>query len=256
MTMTRRFFGMSALAAGALSTLAAYAQAVPDFITRALADPARLPEDRETDHARRYPAMLTFWGIKPGMVLLDFFGAHGITTEVLARAVGPRGTVYLQNPAWYFTRFTPKLVEAHLANNRLPNVVRMDAEFTQIPLPANSVDGVVMHLIFHDLFWMEPQNVPKIVADMYKITKPGGFLGLADHDAPAGAGISLAGRGGKHRIEASFARKLFTDAGFVFEAESQALRNPKDDRATTALESPIFHGDTDRFLMRFRKPLK
>ena len=48
---------------------------------------------------------------------------------------------------------------------------------------------------------------------------------------------------------------MFTDAGFVFDAQSEALRNPADDRTTTALESPIFHGDTDRFLMRFRRPL-
>ena len=198
--------------------------------------------------------LLEFWGVRPGMRILDVFGAHAITAEVLARVVGPQGRVFLHNPPWYYQRFTRAQVDAHLAGNRLPNVVLVDSPFMHIPLPPNSVDGIVLHLIFHDLFWMEPENVPAILNELARIVKPGGFVGIADHAAPDGAGVSLSCRGCMHRLEEKIVRRMFLQAGFVLDAESDALRNPADDRTQTAFESPIFHGDTDRFLLRFRKP--
>jgi predicted methyltransferase len=219
-----------------------------------LAAPERLPEDRATYPARHYPEMMEFWGVRPGMQVLDVFGAHAITSEVLSGVVGPRGRVYLQNPPWYYKRFTRKLVDAHLKGNRLPNVIEVESPFTHIPLPANSVDGVTLYLIFHDMFWMEPENVPAILAELSRIVKPGGFIGIADHAAPDGANVSMSCRGCKHRVEEKVVRRMFLQAGFVLDGESDALRNPNDDRTTTAFESPIFHGNTDRFLLRFRKP--
>jgi predicted methyltransferase len=219
-----------------------------------LASPDRLPEDKETYPARHYPEMIQFWGVRPGMQILDVFGAHAITTEVLSGVVGPRGRVFLQNPPWYYQRFTRKLVDAHLKGSRLPNVVEVESPFTRIPLPANSVDGVTLYLIFHDMFWMEPENVPAILGELSRIVKPGGFIGIADHAAPDGANVSMSCRGCKHRLEEKVVRRMFLQAGFVLEAESDALRNPLDDRTTTAFESPVFHGNTDRFLLRFRKP--
>lgn len=251
------FLAATAVLAAAPASAAAAAAAIPPHIAAAVADPARSAEDRSHDAARKYPQMLTFMGVQPGMVIMDYFGAHGITTEVLARAVGPGGRVLIQNPPWYYSRFGRDLLNAHIARNRLPNVVVVDAPFTEIPVPPNSLDGVVLNMIFHDLFWMEPANVPEMLRDLYTMVTPGGFVGIVDHDAPAGSrarhsdkktGVDL------HRVEGAYARRLFEDAGFVFEAESDALRNPQDDMTQTAFESPVFHGDTNRFMYRFRKP--
>ena len=41
--------------------------------------------------------MLAFIGIRPGIVALDLSAAGGYTTELLARAIGPSGTVYGQS---------------------------------------------------------------------------------------------------------------------------------------------------------------
>jgi predicted methyltransferase len=42
-------------------------------------------------------------------------------------------------------------------------------------------------------------------------------------------------------------------AGFVFDGESDVLRNPADAR-TTSVFDPAIRGRTDQFVMRFRKP--
>ena len=41
--------------------------------------------------------MLAFIGIQPGMSALDVSAGGGYTTELLARAIGPNGTVYGQS---------------------------------------------------------------------------------------------------------------------------------------------------------------
>jgi predicted methyltransferase len=44
-----------------------------------------------------------------------------------------------------------------------------------------------------------------------------------------------------------------TDAGFVFEGESNVLRNPADAHKLTVFDKAI-QGHTDQFIYRFRKP--
>ena len=56
-----------------------------------------------------------------------------------------------------------------------------------------------------------------------------------------------------HRIDQALARREVEAAGFVFEAESQVLRNPADNRTERVFDADI-RGHTDQFVMRFRKP--
>ena len=42
-------------------------------------------------------------------------------------------------------------------------------------------------------------------------------------------------------------------AGFVLDAESEILRNPKDDRTKMVFDREL-NRDTDQFVLRFRKP--
>ena len=82
----------------------------------------------------------------------------------------------------------------------------------------------------------------------YKALKPGGILGVIDH-------VGIAGRDNKklHRIPIATVRKLITDSGFVIDAESDILRNPKDDH-TKFIRDPSLHRDTDRMLFKAHKP--
>ena len=56
-----------------------------------------------------------------------------------------------------------------------------------------------------------------------------------------------------HRIDPAVVRADFEAAGFVLDAESDALRRTDDDRAMRIF-NPAIRGKTDRFILRFRKP--
>jgi predicted methyltransferase len=76
-----------------------------------------------------------------------------------------------------------------------------------------------------------------------------------DHAAPAGTGVEYARkREGQHRIDEEFAKKKFLEAGFVLAKESDALRNPADDRQKPFFAPEMKGKVTDRFLLLFRKP--
>src|SRR6478735_3676989 len=66
-------------------------------IAQILASPDRSAADRTHDLRRKPEQMLGFIGIRPGIVALDLSAAGGYTTELLARAIGPAGTVYGQS---------------------------------------------------------------------------------------------------------------------------------------------------------------
>src|SRR3954454_3758719 len=66
-------------------------------IAQNVASPDRSAADRTNDLRRKPEQMLGFIGIRPGIVALDLSAAGGYTTELLARAIGPSGTVYGQS---------------------------------------------------------------------------------------------------------------------------------------------------------------
>ncbi|MEJ2554090.1 MAG: methyltransferase, partial [Gammaproteobacteria bacterium] len=56
-----------------------------------------------------------------------------------------------------------------------------------------------------------------------------------------------------HRIDPAAVKKEVLAAGFVLEASSDVLHNPKDDH-TRKVFDPAIRGRTDKFIFRFRKP--
>ena len=62
-----------------------------------MASPDRSAADRTNDLRRKPEQMLAFIGIRPGIIALDLSAGGGYTTELLARAIGPSGTVYGQS---------------------------------------------------------------------------------------------------------------------------------------------------------------
>ena len=56
-----------------------------------------------------------------------------------------------------------------------------------------------------------------------------------------------------HRIDPAVVRAEVEAAGFVFDGESDVLRNAADTH-TASVFDPSIRGHTDQFMMRFRKP--
>jgi predicted methyltransferase len=229
---------------------------IPQNIQDAVKAPDRPATDKSLDAGRNPEQMLAFFGIQPGMKVADLFAAGGYTTELLARAVGPSGTVYSQNPP-----FPPEFQQVEqawterLKNPVLKNVVAVNKSFAaddMLPVPPGSLDAVIMNMNYHDLV-LRSIDRDKVNAAVYKALKSGGAYAIVDHSAKDGSGakdIEL------HRIDENFLIEEVQKSGFKLAAESSALRHPEDDR--TWVTSPRVVGErrgtSDRFMLSFRKP--
>src|SRR5262245_11437605 len=215
--------------------------------------PDRSAEDRKLDAGRKPADLLAFAGIRPGMRVAELGAGGGYTTELLARAVGPGGTVYGQNSRFILDRFAEKPWSERLARPAMRNVVRVERDFDD-PLPpdARDLDAVVIVLFYHDLVWMGTDRA-RMNHAVFDHLKSGGLYVVVDHSARPGSGASEVQT--LHRIEERVVRDEVQRAGFRLARTGDFLRNPADARDWN--DSPRAAGDrrgtSDRFALAFVK---
>jgi predicted methyltransferase len=230
--------------------------AAPVDYQAAVSNPNRPAADRARDADRKPAEVLAFFGIEPGMAVLDLFSGGGYYSELLSYVVGPEGRVVSHSNAAYLNFVGDEFNERH-ADGRLPNVEVLMAENNELELSADTFDAVLLILSYHDIYYADPENGwpkidgPKLLAQIYKGLKPGGVLGVVDHYAEAGSpretGNSV------HRIDPGIVISELELAGFVLDGKNQILRNMADDYSKIVFD-PELRGKTDRFVLRFRKP--
>ena len=227
---------------------------VPSAVRAAVDAPDRSEADRALDAGRHPAETLAFFGIARGMRVAELGAGGGYTAELLARVVGPTGTVYGQNAPFMLARFAEKPWSERLAKPVMRNVVRADREFGD-PLPpdARDLDAVLMILFYHDTVWLGADRA-RMNAAIFRALKPGGVYGIVDHSARPGAGSSETQT--LHRIEEQVVRDEVQAAGFRLAAEASFLRNRDDardwnDSPRAAAER---RGTSDRFVLKFVKP--
>jgi len=235
---------------------AAVVEAEVSIYAAAVASETRPEADRDSDAGRKPEAVLEFFGIQPGDIVLEMWAGGGFYTEMLAHVVGESGKVvaHTNTPIMGFSG------EQHTnrhADNRLPNTEVLLAENNELALEADSFDAATIILNYHDLYWSSEEygweqiGVPAFLAELYKGIKPGGTLGIVDHQAvsgsPAETGNTL------HRIDSAIVIDELEGAGFVLDGESDVLANPEDDHVKDVFDAAI-RGKTDRYVLRFRKP--
>ena len=234
----------------------ALAAAEPVTLSAAVALPGRDAELVKLDESRKPAQLLGFFGVKPGMAVIDMFGGNRYWAEILAPAVGPQGKVFVWEPTQFYDDKAKAAFEAFAAKN--PNVSIVATPFEALQLPANSADFMLINLDYHDVYWenakygvkrMEPATFLKTV---YDAVKPGGVVGVVDHAASPG-GDTRAVVDKLHRIDPAVVKADFERAGFKLEAESDLYRNAADDHSLLVFD-PKIRGKTDRFVMKFRKP--
>lgn len=255
MTRNRNFKPLVMLAVSAVIAAGSHAAGSPD-IDAALSHPDRLEGDATADVKRKPDVVLEFFGIGPGMTVLDLYSGGGYYTEIIARVVGTDGLVVSHNNTPYL-EYSKAKIEQRYQPGRLDNVERLTAENNALELTAERFDAALLILAYHDIYYedasigWESIDGPVFLTAIMAGLKPGGVLGVVDHVAEAGAPESAAQT--LHRIDPARLRADIEAAGFVFEGESKALRNLSDDRSVPMYD-PAVRGRTDRVVYRFRKP--
>jgi predicted methyltransferase len=220
----------------------------PDY-EAIVASPDRSDADRQTDQRRQPAKMLAFTRIKAGTKVLDMGAGAGYSTELLARAVGPGGTVYAQESSFVMERVKDKF-DVRAQSPAMKNVVHIIRNYDDPVSPdVSGLDMITFFFAYHDTTYM-PVDRAKMNQKMFAALKPGGFLIIADHSAKPGDGTTV----GKtlHRIEESALRQEIEAAGFKLAAEGDFLHHPEDPR-----DVPVFKPQVpvDEFVLKYQKPM-
>ncbi len=202
-------------------------------------------------------------------------GKGGWWTEILAPLLRDHGRYiaahYDAKSDQVSTQETLKAFRAKLAadpaNYAKTEVVSLQYPNALAPVAPNSVDLALTFRNLHN--WMAvPDSAKATVTAIYTSLKPGGILGIEDHRAstahPADAQVKLG------YVDEKAAIELMKSVGFEFIGASEINANPKDtkdyEQGVWTLP-PTFRlgdkdhdryaaiGESDRFTLKFRKPV-
>lgn len=286
----------AALAACLLLTPAAHAQLAergqaprPEFaedeaLQAAIVAPLRSAEHRARDAFRHPFESLTFWGLQPGLTVVEIEpGAGHWWTEILAPYAARTGGRYVA--AWVDTanpqtsqgaRNARAELEARFAGDRAifgdASVVDFGPQ-SGVGLPDQTADMVLVARAFHN--WARAEGrTERYMAEFFRVLKPGGILAIEQHRAEEG--LNVADTAPTGYVPESYVIQAAQAAGFVLEARSDVNANPmdsrdhpfgvwtlppvrrnsQDGRTLTEAERAGFDaiGESDRMTLRFRRP--
>lgn len=247
----------------------------PDPALTAIASGAHRPDASRARDAHRHPVeTLTFFGLEPGMTVVEIWPAAGWYTEIIAPYLRDKGKYYA---AHWDPEAKPEFIRKGVQAFREKLAARPDlyagTEMTVFALPdkldiapAGTADMVLTFRNIHN--WMASGSAEVAFAAMFRALKPGGVLGVVEHRGDPGVAQDLKAKTGY--VNEDFAIRLAEQAGFMLEAKSDVNANPKDTKdyekgvwtlpPTLALgdkdrEKYLAIGESDRFTLKFRKPL-
>lgn len=209
----------------------------------------RSDADRVVDQRREPQKLLEFYGVRPGMRVLDMSAGRGYNSELLARIVGPRGRVYAQSSPKLMFPAVKAAMEQRIKTPVMANVEYVIRDFEDpAPPAARNLDLVTFNFNYHDTVWIGTDRA-RMNRAVFDALKRGGVYIVADHSARPGAGLSVAKS--LHRIEESVVRREVLAAGFRFAESAEFLRNTEDRREVPVSKNTVRN---DEFVLKFVKP--
>ncbi len=280
--LNRLWPAVALCAASVMSATSALAETDP-VLAQVIAGDWRGADQKARDATRKPAEALEFWGLKPGMSVLEVApGGQAWWTEILAPYMARTGGRYtgtapdLYNPTISVRALQARMgFEAHFANPAIygrVNLVNWGA--TAAPLPANRFDWIMVARGFHN--FMGPGLADRYLHELFVSLKPGGIVAIEQHRANPGTQDPKAPTG---YVTEAYLIEAMQRAGFKLDARSELYANPKDTkdhpfgvwtlpptRATSLPGSgkppdPNFDhtkydaiGESDRMTLRFIKP--
>ena len=250
-------------------------------ITAALAGDWRSTESKARDHERHPAEALAFWGLKPGMSILELQPGGGWWTEILAP--------YARANKGKFTATAADLDDPNLSENAKKGRADFAARYANEavygkvelvnwgakakPLPANKYDFVLAARVFHG--WLNGGTADANLANVFNSLKPGGVLAIEQHRGKPDQKEPVAGG----YVAEQTVIDAATKAGFKFDGKSEVNANAKDTkdhpfgvwtlppvRQSSTGGQPVAAdfdrakydaiGESDRMTLRFVKPKK
>ena len=193
----------------------------------------RPPADKARDVWRHPDASLVFWGLKPGMTVIDVSPGAGWWTDILAPYLARTGGRYIAALA--------DLDDPKVSDGARKGRAAFEAKYAGDPklygqvtsvgfgphsgplAPPGTVDLVLVSREIHD--WAQLDGfTAKAFGDFHAALKEGGVLAVEDHRAPDGADPKLA----NGYISEAWVIGEAKKAGFRLAARSEINANPKD----------------------------
>ena len=247
------------------------------LLDAAIAGEHRSDANRARDAWRHPKETLLFFGLRADMAVMEIWpGAGGWYMEILAPVLRERGRYVAAqwDPASdsQFVQDALKAFRAKLASRPdlydKVEVVALQHPGAMTPVPAGSLDMVLTFRNIHN--WMPRDAAKPMFEAMYAALKPGGILGVVEHRASADSGPQDP-RARSGYVREDYAIELITSVGFELAGSSEINANPRDtkdhDQGVWTLpptlrlgdrdrEKYVAIGESDRFTLRFRKPLE
>jgi predicted methyltransferase len=221
---------LGALALVAPATFAADEKKADSAIDAALAGPWRSADAKERDASRHPAEALAFWGLKPGMKILEIQPGGGWWTEILAP--------YARATKGEFSATAADLANPGLSENARKGRSDFAAKYADAsvygkvnlvnwgpkaaPLPASHYDFVLLARGIHG--WVNQGTFESNLANIVQSLKPGGILAIEQHRAPAGQAPSVF----NGYVDEDYVIKTVEKAGLKLAGKSEINANPKD----------------------------
>ncbi|MEZ4227758.1 MAG: hypothetical protein R3B89_01260 [Polyangiaceae bacterium] len=233
----------------------------------------RAPGHADRD-AMRHPAeTLAFFGLKPGMKVLEYGPGEGWYTELLAPALAKSGKLYVTSGDPKGPRTVRGTMYAQRTDRFLKKAPELYGKVQPIIVdskaPDLKLDGELdMALVIRGMHgWHRDGTVDEWLAQIFKSLKKGGVLGVVQHRAKADANPDESTKQGY--LPEAFVIARAEAAGFKLSKKSEVNANPKD---TTEHPEGVWTlpptlrlgdkdrekytaiGESDRMTLRFVKP--
>ena len=256
-----------------LIAMRAFAADVETELKNILNGDHRSAENKARDQYRHPVETLSFFGVKPDMIVIEIFPGGGWYTEILAPLLKDHGSYYAagndpDSVSRYSRESAKRFKEKMKSNNAVYGNVNIailaPPEKTAIA-PPGSADMVLTFRNIHN--WMNAGYADEVFNAMYRALKPGGVLGVVEHRGNPRIPQDPEAKSGY--VNQDYAIRLAEKAGFKFVASSEVNANPQDAKdypkgvwtlpPTLRLKNEdrdkyLRIGESDRFTLKFVKP--
>ena len=252
---------------------------------------AALPADATARIPYRHPKeTLEFFGIAPGMTVVDTVPGDIWYAGILAAYLGPQGKVIgadrpLSVWEWFGPEYAPPEFLAEQVNwpqtwpaEQAAKHGTDGASFGAVtfgsvpPEMAETADAVMIVREIHNIMGADESGVlvANVLGEIHMMLKPGGVFGIVQHRAPESASDAWA-NGENGYVKQSAIVAAAEAAGFTLEATSDVNANPNDqpteedavwrlpptldgaEEDETLRAAMMAIGESDRMTLKFRK---